>query len=213
MRDFLVSNGIRNLKEFVNMFRNEDECKTLCADVIPDLPMPLAQTARLREAWSACEKAKDTSETNFRFTDDDDEDIVLGQEYLNDLGSNWSRHELRLAPHVNPGELLVSRVCKQISKRILKFQNILKVHTEAQEGSVVAKRRERLSEKTVLEHLEAPLPDSPKTVASYMCCIYIYCVALAKAGINPLSSAPAEPESPSTEDTLYVELRHQGGQP
>ena len=206
VKDFLISSGVRTLAEFCSMFRNEDEVKTLGIDTIAELPQPLAQTARLREAWSACRKAKEASESTFRAADDADDDTPLGQEYLNDLDAKlWQRHKIRLAPHVNPGELLVSRICKQISRHHLKFQNLLKVHTEHQEGSALSRRRERLSEKLVLEQLTQQIPDSPRTTQAYLACMYTYAIALGKAGVNPLSTVPAEPESPTTDPVLYVQ--------
>ena len=66
--------------------------------------------------------------------DETDLDVLLTQPELENMAArHWARYKVTLPPEVAPSDMLVSRVSKEIDKRLLSSRAVAKVRTIAQQ--------------------------------------------------------------------------------
>ena len=179
----------RNLGDFLHAASSEAEVKALVDASGAD--NKLLATSRLRQAWVSLKRARDQDEViQRRGADEADLDQLLAQPVLDDLEARfWARYHMSYPPDVAPADLVVSRACRELEKRLLSVRDVLKVRTQSQQQRTMPKRA-RLSEGIEVVTGEPEDMEAAHTSASYLHCLHTLLVAYAKAGTKALGAAP-----------------------
>ena len=164
-----------------------------------------AQTSRIRQAWLALRKGKEEEASLKRkVADENDLDVLLPQPNLDSIADIfWDRYKIAYTPDVEPSDLLISRIVKEIEKRLLSLRDVWKVKTQAHFLKSQSKRTK------VAECIEIVQPDAlddevPNSdLPTYLCVLFTLLLAYARAGAAPLPGAP-EREPRGSDTTLFV---------
>ena len=133
----LQSEGLQDLEELRFFFDSEDHVGRWVAKLgLGDAT--LLQTARVRSAWSAVRLYFQQAEQDRLKVALADLDSILGDSELRDAKTAfWQRYKLRFSAEVHPSDMVVSRVSRELSKRMLcvfKFgDNLYTEETETDE--------------------------------------------------------------------------------
>ena len=179
---------------------NEDGVGDLIVAANPD--NPLLAESRLRQAWRALKRARDTEEKTTRAGHDSvDMDELLTASILDDIESrHWARYKMTWPPSLAPSDTLISRIVRELKKRTLSVQVVFKVRTQAHQQKDVRKRT-RVAEG--LEMISSSVDrDAPPTLTNYMNNLLTLMVAYSKAGNEPRADAPAT--EPKTVDSTKI---------
>ena len=138
----LLKVGVRNLEEFGFLFEDEAKVGAFVAKIgLGD--EATIQTARLRRAWTATrvyfsQVKQDRSKVALA-----DLDSLLEESELRDAKQAfWRSYRLRFPAEVHPSDAVVSRVSRELSKRMLCLFNVWKVRSlQFQLGTSQKKRR------------------------------------------------------------------------
>ena len=139
--------GLANLDDFVHRFASEDEISTF-VKAIPEIGARAGvETSRLRQAWIAARAASAAAEGKKRKgVDDHDLDTLLPAPDLSEIKTTfYNRYKLRFPVHVEPGDQLVSRLAREVSRRQLGVFSVWKVRTLVHQLKAPCKRQ-RLSD-------------------------------------------------------------------
>ena len=123
---FLVeTEKISSLEEFCAMATNEGEIGDIIK-AVPNLERTIQQTARLRLAWAAVKDATEKAITVSKQEDQpEDLDKLLPTRELEDMNDMfWAKHRLTFEPDDEPSDGLVSRVAREICKRLLTSRDV-----------------------------------------------------------------------------------------
>ena len=137
--DALVKTKINNFEEFRFLFSDRAQVEAF----VPKVKMGedhLIQTARLRRAWAAMNLYFTQAEQDRSTVVTSDLDSLLDESELRDSKQAfWRRYRQRFPPEVHPSDSTISRVSREMSKRMLCIYSVWKVKT-----------------------LQAPVPHQPK---------------------------------------------------
>ena len=154
----------------------------------------IQQTSRARQAWHALRKSQTESEVIKRKgMDDTDLDAILPQPELDSLADRfWSRYHVTYPPEVNPSDLVLSRLSREISKRMLSVRDVWKIKTQSHQSRAEAKRT-RISDQLEFVHIEyEPEERGHNDLQDYLKRLFTLMVAYAKVGPTRLANAPLE---------------------
>ena len=164
----------------------------------------MLSTSRLRQAWRSLKKARDEDDVIKRAGQDTmDMDELLQASVLDDIEArHWARYKMTWPPEIAPADTLVSRVVRELEKRTLSVQMVLKVRTQAHQQRDVRKRT-RVAEG--LEMVSAAAErDAAPSLHNYLANLMTLLVAYSKAGCKLRADAPtAEPKT--VDSTSVVE--------
>ena len=120
----LQSEGLQDLEELRFFFDSEDHVGRWVAKLgLGDAT--LLQTARVRRAWSAVRLYFQQAEQDRSKVALADLDSILGDSELRDVKTAfWQRCKLRFPAEGHPSDMVVSRVSRELSKRMLCVFNI-----------------------------------------------------------------------------------------
>ena len=181
---------------------NEDGIDKLVGAAKPTNLM--LSTSRLRQAWRSLRKARDEDDVIKRAGQDAmDMDDLLQASVLDDIEArHWARYKTTWPPEIAPADTLVFRIAREIEKRTLSVQMVLKVRTQAHQQRDVRKRT-RVAEG--LEMVSAAAErDATPSLHNYMANLMTLLVAYSKAGSKLRADAPtAEPKA--VDSTRVVE--------
>ena len=92
----------------------------------------LQQTSRLRQAWAGMKAAElDREQLKRKRADDVDLDELLRQEDLDDLADVFhARYHMKWPNDTMPSDAIVSRISKELSKRLLTMRDVWKVRSQ-----------------------------------------------------------------------------------
>ena len=206
VREWLTSDtglAARSLSDFLHAASSEAEVKALVDAAGAE--NKLLATSRLRQAWVSLKRARDQDEIiQRRGADESDLDQLLAQPVLDDLEARfWSRYHMSYPPDVAPADLVVSRACRELDKRLLSVRDVLKVKTQAQQQRSIPKRA-KIGDGVEVITGEADDMGAARTTANYLHCLHTLLVAYAKAGTKPISGAPT-PDARGGESWKVVE--------
>ena len=198
--------GLVSLEEFHYLFTCDTDAGPMVIDKITaDINKPL-EAARLRRAWAAVRDAATSNEIKKAMDSTaDDLDKMLSRSEMDNLEDLfWTRYKLRFAADMDPSDSLVSRLSREITRRVLTVHCPLKVRTVA---SQLRSERKTVPITATLQLVEAEAkePDSTANVVNYLRGLHILLVAFSKAGSTPVAPAPDARESRGADTTLYVE--------
>ena len=146
----------------------------------------LLQTARVRSAWSAVRLYFQQAEQDRSKVTLADLDSILGDSELRDFKTAfWQRYKLRFPAEVHPSDMVVSRVSRELSKRMLCVFNICEVKNLQFQLTTVQKKR-KLGDNLYTEETETDEHVS-KDAETYLDKLYILMLAYAIAGAAPFA--------------------------
>jgi hypothetical protein len=194
------------INDFIFAAANEDEVKIL-VDAVPELTAAekLTQTSRVRQAWASLREAmKSTTEQRRRGLDEVDLDALLSERELGEIGDQfWDRYKVSYPPHLDPADTGVSRLNREIGKRLLTVRDVNKWKTMLHQ--VHAKRKkQQIGEGIELSLDAAEECDIEYSLAAYLNSLHSLLIGYAKAGIQKRDPFPTDPEKRGSDTTKYV---------
>jgi hypothetical protein len=194
------------INDFIFASANEDKVKIL-VDAVPELTPAekLTQTSRVRQAWASLREAtKSTIEQRRRGLYEVDLDALLTERELEEIGDQfWDRYKVSYPPHLDPADTGVSRLNREIGKRLLTVRDVNKWKTMLHQAH--AKRNKwQLGEGIELSPDSAEECDIKVPLAAYLNSLHSLLIGYAKAGIQKRDPLPAGPEKHGSDTTRYV---------
>lgn len=128
--DYLLKSGIENLEEFRFFWDAEDKIEPWLNKIGLKDEEKNIQGARVRRAWAAVRLWFTQSEQDRSKVATSDLDSMLQESELRDVKSTfWIRYTQRFPPEVHPSDSTLSRVSREMSKRMLCVFAIWKVRS------------------------------------------------------------------------------------
>eukprot|EP00435_Cladocopium_sp_Y103_P030945 s870_g7.t1 len=147
------------------------------------------QAARVRRAWNAVTLYYRNFETDRSKVSATDLDSLLDDSELRTHKQNfWVRYKLRFPTEQYPSDATVSRVTRELDKRMLCVTSVWKVKS-LQWQLMTTNRKRKLGEGLFTEEPELEEP-GPKDVDHYLDRLHTLMLAYALAGSSRLSGAP-----------------------
>ena len=193
--------GATSLADFFHSATDPKDLSTIAEQASVDNKMLMS--SRIRQAWLSLKKSTEEAELLKRKNIDDVAiDDLLPQPELDDLVSkHYSRYRMTWPPEVMPSDQVISRVSKEMDKRMLGVTNVWKVKTQAMQLKAVWKKT-KLGDIEVL-HGDAGDDDEPRRdVAHYMSSLLSLLIAYSIPGAKSRTTA-ATPEVRG-DDTVKV---------
>ena len=190
-----------------------DDCDSMLQEVVdtnPQLKQEVEKVharARVSQAWLALRAARSqAADLKKKGELHDDLDAMLPKDEMDDLEDRfWARYKLQFSAENTPADMLVSRLAKEISKRLFQVKNIWAVKTLVHQVRTSRKKRKITEDVQLLVADDIDDEDVAETVETYLQLLFVYCVGLAKAGCNPIAGAPKE-EKRGMDTTLHVDV-------
>eukprot|EP00435_Cladocopium_sp_Y103_P033844 s1798_g8.t1 len=201
----LVDAGLTSLSEFRFFCKDEE-------DVVTTFVTPLGlenerlQGAKLKRAWNAvvtAEKARETSQVEGVALEEDE--CLPASSLTNMKELFWKRYHWLPPPEQQPSDKLLSKVKRSLEKRNVEVLNMFQVKSLTTQRQGVVKRR-KVAPKIWVGEDPADAESPSEDVWTYLDNLFIYLVALAMAGAQPINPQPAAAESPSSNSCDYVEF-------
>jgi hypothetical protein len=188
--------GAIALKDFLFCVRDAAEIADLTTVIMKAKQIDESEkwnvTSRIRQAWISLKEAQDqASVVRKRGVDQTDLDELLHQDDLDDLqGMFWNRHKMMFPPEINPGDMLVSRLHREVTKRLLSVREVERVKSQQQQR-MSSRKKQRVCEGLELLTGQADDEwDAIGDVQDYLLKLWTLMVAYAMAGCKPLAGAP-----------------------
>ncbi|CAE7730172.1 unnamed protein product [Symbiodinium sp. CCMP2592] len=203
----LLSDGLSHLEELRFFFDNEEHVGRWVAKLsLGDKTM--LETSRLRRAWAAVRLYFSTSEQDRSKVALTDLDTLLEDSELRDVKlAFWKRYRMRFPAEVHPADSLLSRVSREINKRMLCVYAIWKVRSLYFQLTTVQRKRK------LGDNLYTEEPDTEEAVTkdadTYLDKLYTLLLAYSMAGVFPLPGVDMSKEavlSASSADFVGVPL-------
>jgi hypothetical protein len=186
--DALLRLGVENLQEFRFLWASEQAIETWVAKLgLGD--NALLMTARVRRAWAAVGLYYHLVEQDRSKIALSDLGTMLGETELRDTKQQfWRRYKMRFPPEIHPADTTISRVAREMQKRMLCVYNIWRVET-LQFQLTTSQKKRKLSEGLFIEDgedKEAVAHD----VDNYLDRLFTLLLAYAMAGCAGVTGAP-----------------------
>ena len=112
---------------------------------------------------------------------------MLPKDEMDDLEDRfWAMYKLQFSAENTPADMLVSRLAKEISKRLFQVKNIWAVKTLVHQVRTSRKKRKITEDVQLLVADEIDDEEVAVTGEIYLQHPLVYCVGLANAGGTPL---------------------------
>ena len=189
--------GATTLSDFLFCVKDAGEISDLTTTIMTakgiDNAEKWATTSRIRQAWTALKDATDQAGVvRKRGVDQTDLDELLHQDDLDDLVQVfWNRYKMVFPPEINPGDVLVSRLHREITKRILSVREVERVKSQQQQRMSSRKKQKVCEGIELLTGQADDEWDAIGDVQGYLLKLWTLMVAYAVAGCKPLTHAPA----------------------
>ena len=146
----LLRLGVESLQEFRFLWASEQAIEPWVAKLgLGD--KALLMTARVRRAWAAVGLYYRQVEQDRSKIALSDLDTMLGETELRDTKQQfWRRYKMRFPPEIHPADTTISRVAREMQKRMLCVYNIWRVKT-LQFQLTTSQKKRKLSEGLFLE--------------------------------------------------------------
>ncbi|CAE7812806.1 unnamed protein product [Symbiodinium sp. CCMP2592] len=196
----LVKQKIKNLEEFRYFFESEGEIGLWVQKLSLGDQQPL-QTARLRRTWAAVKVFFQHADAGRVRISEADLDDLLDDSSLRDMKQQfWRRYKTRFPPELYPSDATLSRVTRELNKRMLCVFSVWKVKSLQFQLLSTSKKR-RLGDNLYTEDQDQD-EVIPRDCESYLDRLQILLTAYALAGVQPVAgSPPANGENTVGSDT------------
>ena len=196
----ILKAGVRSLSDF--RYYPADNAELVQAFVVPcKFDDERLQGARLKSAWNSVVRAEKASEVPGADIQLDEEELLPSNQ-LNSLKElHYARYHLRFAPEVAPGDRLITKLSRALTK------NSLEVYQIPQVKNLMAQRHDPPKRRKIAQNLWLTGEEEEPTQtdsAGYMERLWTYLIALSIAGIEKTLTPPANPESLSANSAEYV---------
>ena len=153
----LEKSQLKNLEEFRFLFDSEAEIGIWTARLKPGDQEQL-QVARLRRTWSAVKLFYQHAEQDRSKVQASDLETLLGDAELRDIkAAFWARYRMRFPPEMYPSDATLSRISRELSKRMLCVFSVWKVKS-LQFQLVTTSKKRKLSDNLFTEELQEEEP-------------------------------------------------------
>lgn len=199
----ILAEGLSHLEELRFFFDNEEHVGRWVAKLgLGDKTM--LETSRLRRAWAAVRLYFSTSEQDRSKVALTDLDTMLEDGELRDVKQAfWKRYRQRFPAEVHPADSLLSRVSRELSKRMLCVFAIWKVRSLYFQLTTVQRKR-KLGDNLYTEEAETEEAIS-KDADTYLDKLYTLLLAYSMAGVHPLPGTdPAKEVALSASSVEFV---------
>ena len=134
----------------------------------------------------------------------------LGTEVLAKMRRTfWTRHKIRIHITNMPGDLLLSRLSKEIDKRFLHVTDLMKIKGVVWERQSESKK-EKIGDNLYTEiRPEGQDERRAETVWNYLNVMEMYMLAMSIVGAEPVKQLPETPESITSDPADYVVFPYQ----
>ena len=133
-----------------------------------------------------------------------DLDVLLPQLELDGLDAYfWARYKVRYPAWVRPSDLLISRLSREIGKRLLSIHDIWKTRSLLHQKKSKQKKQKVGDVEIVTGEQEDPEHVS-RDVGTYLNLLFTLMLAFAMAGAEPHPHPPTEPEVKGSSTVKYV---------
>ena len=168
---------------------------------------PMQQNSRLRQAWDGLKKAKESEDVLKRKRSDDvDLDEMLTQTELESLADTfWNRYRVKLPPALAPCDALVSRITKELNKRLLTLRDIWKTRSLSQQQRSSHKRMRIAEGVDLVQNEDEDHVESAHSTQKYLDLLQTLFLAYVIAGTTKVKNAQAN-ESRISDPLLFVEV-------
>ena len=192
----IESEGVTHLEELRYLFDSEEHVGRWITKLgLGDAT--IIQTARMRRAWQAVRLYFNQAEQDrSKVTLADLDSLLEDGELRNVKQSFWKRYRLRFPSEVHPADSLLSRVSREIAKRMLRVYPIWKVRNLQFQLTTVQKKR-RVGGNLWTEEVEAEdtgVHDETDE-NTYLDKLHTLLLAYAMAGVEPLPGVGLTKES------------------
>ena len=202
--DNLLKSKIESLDEFRFFFDEESKIEPWISKLNLGDEKNI-QAARLRRAWAAVRLFFQQAEQDRSRVTVSDLDSMLPEGELRDAKLLfWRRYKLRFPPELHPSDSTVSRVSREMEKRMLCVYNLWKVKSLQFQLHCTQKKR-KLGDGLYTDEVDDEEPAS-HDADSYLDKLHTLLLAYAIAGASPLPGAPAAAEEAAlgADSTLFV---------
>ena len=184
----LLRLGIENFQEFRFLWASEQAIETWIGKLgLGD--NILLMTARVRRAWAAVGLDYRQVEQDRSKVAVSDLDTMLGKTELRDTKQQfWRRYQMRFRPEIRPADTTISRVAREMQKRMLCVYNIWRVKT-LQFQLTTSQKKRKLSDGLFIEDGEDEEVVA-HDVDNYLDRLFTLLLAYAMAGCAGVTGAP-----------------------
>ena len=181
------------INDFIMAATSESDWASI-VNLIPNIQNKLQQTSRLRQAWKALRDATDDQDKLKRKRlDDVDLDSLLQQPVLDSLQDQfWVRYHLSLPPYLAPSDSLISRLSKELEKRVLSVRDVFKTKTQEQQIRRQKKRTDLGGKLTLIQEDDDEDIHVHESFHNYLEMLLTLMYAYSIAGGSRLASAPVQ---------------------
>ncbi|CAE7417046.1 unnamed protein product [Symbiodinium sp. CCMP2592] len=204
----VLGTGIRHLEEFRFLFENEAAIGTWVGKLgLGDATM--LQTARLRRAWKAtCTYYTQAEQDRSKVALADLDSILADSELRTLKEAFWIRYKLRFPAEVQPSDATVSRISRELSKRMLCIYDVWRVRSLQFQLGTSQKRRK------LADGLYTDEPEVDEVVArdvdTYLHKLHTLMIAYALNGVQVIAGVdPAGEKALGANSCQFVEAAMQ----
>ena len=192
----LIQAKIAHIEEFRYFFDGEDKIGPWVTKLNLGEEAGI-QGARLRRAWAAVRLFYTQAEQDRSKIPVADLDAMLGDNELRDAKlAFWRRYKTRYPPELHPSDATVSRVARELDKRMLCVYNVWKVKTLQFQLHTSQKKR-KLGDGLFTEEVDDPEP-LIQDAEAYLDRLHSLMLAYAIVGATAMPGAP----TPGAENSL-----------
>ena len=201
----LVKQKIKNLEEFRYFFESESEIGLWVQKLSLGEHQSL-QTARLRRTWAAVKVFFQHADAGRVKVSEADLDDLLDETALRDMTLQfWRRYKTRFPPELCPSDATLSRVTRELNKRMLCVFSVWKVKSLQFQLVSTSSKKRKLGENLFTEDQELE-EVVPRDWESYLDRLQILLTAYALAGVQAVAGGPpANSENTVGADTQFVQ--------
>ena len=138
--------------------------------------------------------------------DDNDLDKELPEKELGDLKAAFhARYKVKYGIQIEPGDQLVSRLSRELTRRQLQVHAVFKVRSLVHQLKA-PRKRQKIGEglELVCDERDDSAIEPQRDLATYLALHQTLMLAFAKAGVGMIDPAPTEPETVDRDPTDYV---------
>ena len=189
----LVTSSIESMDEFRYFFDDEAKIEPWVSKLnLGDQKQ--IQAARLRRAWASVRLFYQQSEQDRSQVPVADLDTILPESELRDAKVLfWRRYKMRFPAEVHPADSTVSRVAREMEKRMLCVFNLLWKVKSLQFQLHCTQKKRKLGDGLYTDEVDDEEP-ATRDVETYLDRLYTLMLAYSIAGSSPIPGAPAVAE-------------------
>jgi hypothetical protein len=166
----------------------------------------MLQVSRIKQAIASLETAARTAELLKKGIDETDLDSLLTQPELDTMeNSFWTRYKQQFPAWVRPADLLISRLSRELSKRMLSVRDVWKTKTLSFQQTSSRKRAKVGDSIEVITSIPEEEEMVEQNLGTYMSLLYTLLLAYAFAGIKGVGNGGAQ-EPRGSRTTTFVQV-------